>query len=442
MRISVFAFIAAAFALGVVSSSCENEVLLDANEHKVLVDSTKIRILDCVPDTVKLGFNTTRNWTATVAKGGEEWCTLSKTEGRKGNSSVLIYVKENPTASARQTSIVLVSGEIESVFKITQKAGEPWFEEVYWNRTASQRAGLRGKVKSMTETNNLDANKSVAYYFDERGNLTKTEINDMRFDMYDTTKVFEYDDENHRLSCAVKMTLGDDTLRSWRYEYANKGKLVAYSAVTWDDPDPLAEDMTGMVVPDLSAVYKTWTKDNLVYNESRKYTFDGNRLQIALKIWRDFNDGTDSIEMLKDTVVKVSYRESNTSKLTLPYTSSNVSNCTYDENGMLKMLVTKKGRYDFLDNVQKMVVESFMYNENAESVQNEPTWYECKYNYNRDITERQVTYSGMQDITVEKYPRYQYDENHNWINRVEQVPKPGQTESHDVIRNRVISYHR
>ena len=438
MRLSVGAFLAATFALGIVSTSCDNEVLLDTNEHKVIVDSTKIRVLDCVPDTVKLGFNTTRNWTLHVAKGGE-WCTVSKTSGPKGNNTLMIYVEENPTSQERQTSLVLESGEIENVFRVTQKAGEPWFEVSYWNRTALQRAGLRGKVKSMTETRNISANKSVTHSFDERGNLTKVEINDMQFDMYDTVKVFEYDDDNHRVGCAVKMVAGDVLVRNWRYEYGNKGRLVTYSERIWDDPDPLAEEMYGMIVPDLSAVYKTWSDGEWAYNESRNYSFDGDRLMIAVKQWKTIGDSVR--EELMDTVVKVSYKESPSNNLTLPYTSSNVTNTTYYANGMLKMLTTRQGRFDYLDNVQKMVVESYMYNENAEIKNLEPQWYECTYNFNRDIQQREVTYSGMQSITVDNYPRYQYDEYYNWINRTELVPKPGYTEGQAVNVNRVISYY-
>ena len=441
MRLSVGAFLAAVFALGIVTSSCNNEVLLDTNEHKVIIDSTKIRVLDCVPDTVRLGFNTTRDWTVSVAKGGE-WCTVSKTEGSKGNNSLLIYVEENTTAQVRQTSLVLESGEIENVFRVTQKAGEPWFEVSYWNRTALQRAGLRGKVKSMTETRNISANKSVTHSFDERGNLTKVEINDMQFDMYDTVKVFEYDAENHRIGCVVKMVLGNDTIRNWRYEYGNKGHVVAYSEKIWNDPDPLAEEMTGMVVPDLSAVYKTWKEGNWTFNESRKYTFEGERserLIIAVKQWKTDIDSTR--EELIDTVMKVSYRESNSNKLNLPYTSSNVTNTTYYANGMLNLLGTKQGTYIFLDNAQKMVVESYEHNEKADIKEYEPLSYECIYNYNRDIQKRIISYYGMQDVTVDNYPRYQYDEYHNWINRMEQVPIPGHTEAQDIVRNRVISYY-
>ena len=351
----------------------------------------------------------------------------------------MIYVEENPTSQERQTSLVLESGEIENVFRVTQKAGEPWFEVSYWNRTALQRAGLRGKVKSMTETRNISANKSVTHSFDERGNLTKVEINDMQFDMYDTVKVFEYDDDNHRVGCAVKMVAGDVLVRNWRYEYGNKGRLVTYSERIWDDPDPLAEEMYGMIVPDLSAVYKTWSDGEWAYNESRNYSFDGDRLMIAVKQWKTIGDSVR--EELMDTVVKVSYKESPSNNLTLPYTSSNVTNTTYYANGMLKMLTTRQGRFDYLDNVQKMVVESYMYNENAEIKNLEPQWYECTYNFNRDIQQREVTYSGMQSITVDNYPRYQYDEYYNWINRTELVPKPGYTEGQAVNVNRVISYY-
>lgn len=431
MRIGQFCAISAAVVAFALTGCDNGEVLIDNAEHTLKEDT--IRVMKCVPDSVMLAFETDADWTMGVAKGGE-WCSVSQNSGLKGRSEVLIRVDENPTVQERKTSVILESGTAKRVFRITQKAGEQWFETTYWYRTAAQRYGLRGKVESMTAADKRHPNKQYTYTFDRRGNLLSRVCDDFEFNRFDTTHTYTYDNDNHRLMCVV--TAGDDdTVRIWQYKYGNTGHLVAYSANRWDDPDPLAEDMEGMVVPDLSAAIEYWNDDERSYRMSRHYSFDekGHLTIISgLCAW-DFGSA-DSVVLEADTV-KVTYKVSNGTNL--PYTSRYVVNTTYFKNNMLRMLETKDYKNDYLDNVQKLAVVSYTY-KGTESGQGVRLAYECTFNYNRDPQERIVQYPGI--VAVEKYYNYQYDNTDNWNYRSEDVPRPGSTESQLNTRRREFVY--
>lgn len=415
-------------------AGCDNgEVLIDEPVNTLTEDS--VRIMNNVPDSVVVKFKTDADWTAQVAKGGD-WCTISSRGGLKGENEFTIRVDENPTTDIRKTSVVLESGTAKRIFRITQKAGEPWFGTVYWNRTAAQRAGLRGLVDSLIVSTNRFPTIRYRYHFDARGNLL-SKVSDHA--MYDTVFVYTYDDANHRLTCTVRNMFNDKTIRKWRYEYANTGRLVAYSPVRWDDPDPLAEDMEGMVVPDLSASYKYWIEGVYEFCESRKYTFeDDSKLVIYVDRWK--NNGADSIHLESDTV-RISYQYFNSSKLNLPFTSrGNVINTTYYANGMPKMLDTYTGTYEFLDNVQRPVVTAFRAKGDLADMQVE--WYECTYNYNRDLLERKTQYKGVGFVNSAKFSNYKYDSSNNWNLRYEEIQKPGDTETPLTYGKQDISYFR
>ena len=409
----------------------KGEVLIDEGEHTVKEDT--IRIFKSVPDSIMLAFETDADWTIGVAKGGE-WCSVSQNGGPKGHNELLITVVENPTVNERKTSVILESGTAKRVFRITQKAGEQWFETLYWSRTAAQRFGLRGKVQVMTTADKRHPNKQYTYNFDRRGNLLSRVCDDIEFNRFDTTQTYTYDDANHRLTCIV--TAGDDdTVRIWQYKYGNTGHLVAYSANRWDDPDPLAEDMVGMVVPDLSDAIEYWSVDDRNYRMSRHYTFDENdHLTIISGLCAWEYGAADSVVLEADTV-RVTYKISNGIKL--PYTSRNVVNTTYFKNNMLRMLETKDFKNEYMDNVQKLAVVSYIY-KGEESGQGIRQAYECSFNYNRDPLERKVQYPGI--LAVEKYYNYQYDNMDNWNYRSEDVPRPGSTESQLNTRRREFVY--
>jgi hypothetical protein len=86
---------------------------------------------------------------------------------------------------------------------------------------------------------------------------------------------------------------------------------------------------------------------------------------------------------------------------------------------MLRMMRTTTSAYDFLDNPQRMVVLSYAYVGDA-SKAHEIDAYECEYNTNRDLVERRIRYSGKSEVTVERYPQYQYDDKHNWTIQYEE----------------------
>lgn len=427
MRNRFYAFVAVIGLLLVGCDLLNQEVLIDENLKTTVSDSTTIRLMNSVPDSTQLIINTNAEWHANVSKGGE-WCTLSKYDGRKGRDTILIFVKENAETMPRQTSIVVESGTMIMIFKVNQASAETWLDVKYWNRTALQRMGLHGSIKQMTVTDNRYSMESSIYDFDEKGNLLSHQSIDKIANKYDTTRTYTYDEANHRLTCTVTEDANNTVVRQWEYRYENTGKFVAYSEKGWTDPNPLAEDMEGMIVPDLSYVYKTWVKGEKEFYEKREYTFDGDRLLIHVKSEMIKDGDADWIVPLVDTVMRVSYQYFNTCGQSLPYTSrNNVTNTTYYANGMVKMMRTVNSAYDFLDNIQRMAVVSYAYNGEA-GIPHEIDSYECDYNSNRDLTERRIRYSGSTGVTVERYPQYQYDDRHNWAARVVEISRPEYSE--------------
>ena len=435
------------FAVGlflVLLTSCDllkRDVLLDEAQKTTITDSTTVRNLSSVPDSTQLVIVTSADWHAYVAKGGEEWCTISKYDGKKGRDTIMIHADENVETTPRQTSIIVESGNNIMVFRVTQFAGESWLTEPYWYRTAVQRMGMHGPVQKISITDNRYSSEANIYTFDERGNLLIDKEIDKVANRYDTTRTYTYDEDNHRLTCTVVSDWDSLTVRTWSYEYNNTGKLVAYSARGWNEPDPLAEDMEGMIVPDLSSVYKRWVKGDKEFYEKRDYTFEGDRLLIHIKSEMIKDGDALWIVPLVDTVMRVSYQYFNTCKLSLPYTSRGcVKNSVYYQNGMLKMMETVDGKYDFLENAQKMVVLSYQYLGDADKAHEIDT-YECTYNDNRDLTERWIRYSGADGVTSEWYPQYEYDDHHNWVTRLQELMKPGFGEPVEFATKREILYY-
>lgn len=443
MKRSVLACALTSAVIGMTVSSCDllkNDVLFEDVEKKVITDSTTVRVLASVPDSTQLVINTDAVWHADVAKGGD-WCTLSKHDGPKGRDTIRIYAQENTGTMARKTSIIVESGTVTMVFRVNQDGAETWHDIPYWNRTAAQRMGLHGTVREIVVTDNRYTTESSTFTFDAQGNLLVNQSIDKVANKYDTTRTFDYDDVNHRIRCTVKEDMGGTVVRKWRYEYANLGKLVAYSHKGWTDPDPLAEDMEGMIVPDLSAVFKTWYEGEEEFHENRTYTFVENdsRLMIMTDRYK-IADGM-RVDMGRDTV-RVSYQYSNSCGLFLPYSSrGNVTNSTYYPNGMLKLMRTTTCSYDFLDNTQRMVVVSYAFN-GTQDTPHAVDFYDCQYNANRDLLEKRIKYAGDEGVTVEKYPQYMYDDQHNWTTQVQELWRPGATDCMEMYTKREILYFR
>lgn len=432
MRRYVVAILIVCSAIGLFMSGCdilEDDVLLEEVQRKVINDSTSVRVLNSIPDSTQMVIETTAAWHANVSTGGE-WCTLSKYDGGKGKDTIRIFAKENIGTVARQTSIVVESGTNVLIFKVTQSAGENWLDKPYWKRTAAQRLGLHGKVEEFTLTDNWYVNRESVYSFDERGNLLVHR--DVHTNMYDTTRTYTYDESNHRISCIV--TDEANVVRTWNYVYGNTGKLVAFSANVWNDPDPLAESMEGMIVPDLSAAFKTWKEGNTEFHEDRTYKFnkDETKLKIWIERWKSVNGkhvdlGLDSAE--------VSYQFSSNCQLLLPdYSKGKVKRTFYYSTGMIRTMNAVDYTYKYLENAQRMVVDTIVYTGDP-SLPHEMDSCFYKYNTNRDITEG-VKYVGSSAVTVEIYPEYYYDDMHNWIIQCEEV------EDHSRYNKREFVYFR
>lgn len=435
------ALVSAVIVMTVVSCDLlKKDVLFEDVEKVTIVDSLTVRVMPSVPDSTQLVINTEASWHADVAKGGE-WCSLSKHDGPKGRDTIRIYVEENTGTMPRKTSIVVESGTVTMVFRVNQDGAESWHDIPYWSRTAAQRMGLHGRVQEIVVTDNRYTTESSIYTFDAQGNLLINQSIDKVANKYDTTRTYDYDDVNHRIRCTVKEDLGGTVVRKWRYEYANLGKFVAYSAKGWTDPNPLAEDMEGMVVPDLSAVFKTWIEGEVEFHEDRTYTFVENDSRLMIMTERYKIEDRMRVDMGRDTV-RVSYQYSNSCGLYLPYSSrGNVTNSTYYPNGMLKLMRTTTSSYDFLENSQRMVVVSYAYN-GPQDAPHEIDSYQCDYNANRDPIERRIWYNGAAGVTVEKYPQYQYDDLHNWTTQVQELWRPGATQSMEMFTKREILYFR
>lgn len=403
----------------------DKEVLIDNGELETVIDSTSVRVLSSAPDSTHLIVRTGSEWTAKV-KSGTEWCRISKDQGT-GSDTIHVYVDENISTKMRKTTIAITAGTMTRVYWVTQGAAEEWVDITYWNRTAAQRLGLHGKVDTMTVSDSWHPVSSTQYLFDKRGNLLLEKFIENERPMI--TKSYRYDDFNHRLSCIVQ-NYEKEELRRWSYEYENKDKYVPYSVV-WAESDPLAEEMEGMIVPDLSAVKKMWKEGRLEMHEDRTYTFNGeSRLVITVDRWMD-SLGV-RVTLGADTMT-VSFQYFSGCMLSLPYTSrNNVTNTTYYENGMIKMLTTKTARYEYLDNPLKLLVEKYEY---TGSDEHEIDSYECDYNSYHDIMERRIRYSGQVGIAQELYTEYQYDNKFNWMIRYEEISQ------HERYTSRAISYH-
>lgn len=410
--------------------SCDNgEVLIDEVETVVYYDS--LRVFRNIPDSIQMTFTTTSDWHVAVARGGE-WCRISVSSGSKGRNSFIVYVDENPSAEMRQTSVILESGNVKRITKVFQEAGEEWFETYYWDRTNAQRMGLRHKIKTLTVSNSRNPYNDT-YSFDEKGNLVKHEHLGTGSYLNDTTRTYRYDSDNHRLECLV-LNHDNTIIREYRYEYENHGKYVAYDHNGWLDQNPLAEDLSGSVLPELSASHKIWNENEFRMGQDRYYTFDSSgRLVIINAEWKyPLDNPNDSIIINRDTV-RIEYRNN------LPYTSRKVKNTVYYKNGMIRMFEKNDSRYELLDNCQKMVISAYRFT-GTEIQDKEIEWYNVTYNYNRDILERDVKYYGFNQVT-DLYTKYQYDTHENWGIREEAVVNPENGHKVTVYVHRDFDYY-
>ena len=407
----------------------QGAILVDEVELEVYNDS--LRVFKNIPDSAHLIFTTTTDWNISVARGGD-WCKLSSSSGSKGKNSITVTVDENSSVSMRQTSIILVSGNVMRIFKVKQEAGEYWFDTFYWDRTSVQKIGLRRKVKSVSLANNNNLYNET-YFFDENGNLVKHEYIGLGFFKNDTTRIYEYDSDNHRVECIV-LNHDSAVVREYGYEYGNKGSYVAYDQNGWIDENPLSENFSGSVVPDLSASHKKWNEGEFRMGQDRFYSFDSSGRLIIINVeWKHRLDNPDdSIVMQRDTV-RIEYRSG------LPYTSRKVKNTVYYKNGMVRMLEKNDCKYEFLENSQRMVISSYIYT-GTEAQDKDIEHYNITYNYNRDILEREVKYHGY-DIVVDRYSKYEYDLSDNWAIREEKIMYPGNSEPVSYYAHRDITYY-
>lgn len=426
MKCSFLAAVSASAIIGLALGSCDlldNTVLIDDGGKITEVDSTTIRLLSFASDSTHLALYCSAKWEATLTDG-EGWCTISKTSGSKGRDTIDIFVSENSTTLKRRAQIAVVSGTLTKVYWVVQSAAEEWMGVMYWDRTALQRMGLHSNVDTMKVSDNWHPENLLEYVFDVKGNLLEEIITENN--VKTARRLYSYDASNHRLSCSVTDYHGRE-VRHWEYEYDNRGKYVAYSACGWMDSDPFAEEMDDMIVKDLSGVHKTWTEGGFEFHEDRTYTFEEEyKLAIDIEQWKD-SLGT-HVQISRDTM-RVQYQYSS-GKLLPQKGRGYVDNTFYYPNGMLYTMTTKDAEYKFLQNPLKIIVESYNHiGTGAHEIES----YECKYNSHHDIVEKKITYSSG-EVSIDRYPQYQYDSRFNWIVRYEE------TSNHERYSKRTFIY--
>lgn len=388
-------------ALGTMAACRGGEVLIDKAE-----DTKKYENLPTfpdIPDSTKLKISTAGPWAISIAKGGD-WCTVSAKKGNaKTDSVVTVYVAENPTASERQTSLILSSGTSNVVYKVVQKAGQEWYETDYWHRTDLQRNGIRGKVKSIQEIQ--VGTYTATYNFDEKGNLTymdyaaKAEEGKGYVHSYSITRKF---DEAGHLVRYEKTSETDTTTID--YEYANEGKLVAPSlylpvGMSFEDLE-----LINGIVPDLSAYHKVITTARMQSVSDSKFTFEGSKLLNE----RNIQMIVEGVAIV-DTHDTVSWEYRNGR----PYSSGIVTNVVYAENGMFTVLDYMGYRYRFEENARSLIAVSKEDQGYMERSAGEVITAQYKINENHDWTSAVVTVKGNSKPYDDRYSPF-YDHRNNW----------------------------
>lgn len=356
------------------------------------------------PDSTKLKISTVGPWAISIAKGGE-WCSVSKNKGNAKTDSVIsVYVAENPTSQERTTSLILSSGTSNVVYKISQRAGQEWYDTRYWQRTDLQKSGIRGKVQSIQEIK--VGIYTAMYSFDAKGNLTSMDYAAKAAEgkgyehSYSITRQFDADGHMTRYE---KLGLTDTAIVEC--EYANTGKLVATDAFVTLQPSLLHLDQNNDFVYELSAKHvKTWSSNGFKGTSDLIYFFQDNRLYID----RTISMYAGPVEVLNthDTLIW-EYRNEK------PYSCREVTNVVYSDNDMFFVVDYLGYRYRYEENSRSMIVKSiedigFLTHENGEIMKAEYT-----FNSFHDWTEGTVTVKGKSEPYTERYSPF-YDHNSNW----------------------------
>lgn len=356
-----------------------------------------------VPDSTKLKISTAGPWAISIAKGGE-WCSVSHVKGNtKTDSVVTVYVAENPTSQERTTSLILSSGTSNVIYKISQRAGQLWYDTPYWERTDVQKNGMRGQVKSIQEIR--VGTRTANYEFDKAGNVVKAEYAPKAEEgkgYITDSYVFREFDKNGHLLRYEKDSKADTTVIE--YEYANKGKLVASGSYILTEPSLDILDQKNIFVPDLSAMHQTLKAGKLFSTSDFKYFFQNEKLYIEKDV-KMYMDTTLIISTLDTACWE--YRNGK------PYNCETVTNIVYADNDMFMVVDYMGYRYRFEENSRNLIVKSiedqgYMPREVGDVMKNLYTINEF-----HDWASGSVTVKGKEQTYTEHYSPF-YDHNTNW----------------------------
>lgn len=112
-----------ALSAAVISCSREAEFPPKPTSSIVLADESDLELLfdeNEASKTVK--FTSAKAWTATVQEEeGQEWCTLSPSEGEGGEKTLTVSVAQNGNPDERKTTVLLKSGVTKVIITVNQK---------------------------------------------------------------------------------------------------------------------------------------------------------------------------------------------------------------------------------------------------------------------------------------------------------------------------------
>lgn len=283
----------------------------------------------------------------------------------------------------------------------------------YWNSNSLVRAQLKGKVKSVTIS---DQYYSSTTEFNDKGNVTKH--------VYDYNKSstsisnYTYDASGKLIKVEASSTYEGRTDNSTQtFEYNNPGKYVATSPVHWAEVG---------LTPNLSK--STYTRKNIT--QTTKYVLEGN------KMYAIYESPADEYgPARKDTILFTTYDGA------YPVKGGGhaVMTASYRTNGMFSTYVESFSGLDEKGNIKEPRTTTFIDNPKylLKKTQSWSPTDVTTYTYNDKFDV--LTESSSQGY-IEEYSDYVYDKNDNWTSRKVRT-KNGDTWSEAKTESRVIVYY-
>lgn len=126
-----------------LDKSEEGETYIELQSEEVLLDSRG--------GSVELSFKTSAEWTAVPYHTVGNWCTVNKTSGGKGSSTLIITASSNESYYERNTAIKIQCKDISRKIVITQKQ-----KDAILVSSNKVEIGQEGGTRPLTVTANVD----------------------------------------------------------------------------------------------------------------------------------------------------------------------------------------------------------------------------------------------------------------------------------------------